>query len=91
MAIQFARIEYGSRSSGANACRKAAYNARESIKCERTGQVFSFKHRTDNIFHAVLLPEGVDPKFKDSAWRTLNLPHDWAVELPFVNVSSFES
>lgn len=32
----------------------------------------------------------IDPKFKDSAWRTLNLPHDWAVELPFVNVSSFE-
>ena len=24
--------------------------------------------------------------FNDSTWRTLNLPHDWAVELPFVNV-----
>ncbi len=24
-------------------------------------------------------------KFDDSKWRTLNLPHDWAVELPFVN------
>lgn len=23
--------------------------------------------------------------FDDSHWRTLNLPHDWAVELPFVN------
>ena len=23
------------------------------------------------------------PAFDDSAWRTLNLPHDWAVELPF--------
>jgi beta-galactosidase len=23
-------------------------------------------------------------KFDDSTWRTLNLPHDWAVELPFV-------
>src|ERR1019366_9547499 len=23
--------------------------------------------------------------FDDSAWRTLNLPHDWAVELPFVH------
>src|ERR1700736_642254 len=23
-------------------------------------------------------------KFDDSQWRTLNLPHDWAVELPFV-------
>jgi beta-galactosidase len=32
----------------------------------------------------------IDPAFKDSTWRTLNLPHDWAVELPFVNSSSFE-
>jgi beta-galactosidase len=24
-------------------------------------------------------------KFDDSKWRTLNLPHDWAVELPFVH------
>lgn len=23
--------------------------------------------------------------FDDSKWRTVNLPHDWAVELPFVN------
>src|SRR5664279_1597952 len=26
----------------------------------------------------------IDPGFKDSSWRTLDLPHDWAVELPFV-------
>jgi beta-galactosidase len=24
-------------------------------------------------------------KFDDAKWRTLNLPHDWAVELPFVH------
>lgn len=24
-------------------------------------------------------------KFDDSKWRPINLPHDWAVELPFVN------
>jgi beta-galactosidase len=24
------------------------------------------------------------PGYDDSSWRTLNLPHDWAVELPFV-------
>jgi beta-galactosidase len=23
-------------------------------------------------------------KFDDSKWRALNLPHDWAIELPFV-------
>ncbi|HTM91163.1 MAG TPA: glycoside hydrolase family 2 TIM barrel-domain containing protein, partial [Flavisolibacter sp.] len=32
----------------------------------------------------------IDPKFNDSNWRTLNLPHDWAVELPFVNSKSFD-
>ncbi|PZX62843.1 beta-galactosidase GalA [Hydrotalea sandarakina] len=32
----------------------------------------------------------IDPKFNDSSWRTLNLPHDWAVELPFVNVNNFD-
>lgn len=26
----------------------------------------------------------IEPRFNDSTWRTLNLPHDWAVELPFV-------
>jgi beta-galactosidase len=30
---------------------------------------------------------GADPEFKDSAWRTINLPHDWAVELDFVNLN----
>ncbi len=29
-----------------------------------------------------------DVSFRDSSWRTLNLPHDWAVELPFVNSTS---
>ncbi|MDP9050175.1 MAG: DUF4982 domain-containing protein [Acidobacteriota bacterium] len=27
------------------------------------------------------------PRFDDSAWRKVDLPHDWAVELPFVNDS----
>jgi beta-galactosidase len=29
-------------------------------------------------------------KFNDSSWRTLQLPHDWAVELPFENSASFD-
>jgi len=29
----------------------------------------------------------IDPRYIDSSWRTLNLPHDWAVELPFANVN----
>lgn len=32
----------------------------------------------------------IDPKFNDSNWRLLNLPHDWAVELPFVNLNNFD-
>lgn len=27
----------------------------------------------------------IAPKFNDSAWRNVQLPHDWAVELPFIN------
>ncbi len=30
-------------------------------------------------------------KFDDSKWRSLNLPHDWAVELPFVRDESLQS
>lgn len=26
-----------------------------------------------------------NPDFDDSSWRTIDLPHDWAVELPFEN------
>ena len=30
-------------------------------------------------------------KFDDSKWRPLNLPHDWAVELPFVRDDELQS
>jgi len=30
-------------------------------------------------------------KFDDSKWRRLNLPHDWAVELPFVHDDGLQS
>jgi beta-galactosidase len=30
-------------------------------------------------------------KFDDSKWRALNLPHDWAVELPFVHDDALQS
>ncbi len=29
-------------------------------------------------------------KFNDTSWRTLNLPHDWAVEFPFVNSPNYD-
>jgi len=67
MAIQFARCEYVSRSKGGNVCRKAAYNQRTEIRCERTGELFSFKERSAPAHHEILLPESVHEKFKDSA------------------------
>ncbi|MEO5564821.1 MAG: beta-galactosidase GalA [Chitinophagaceae bacterium] len=32
----------------------------------------------------------IDARFTDTTWRTLDLPHDWAVELPFENSASFD-
>ncbi|MGV3527767.1 MAG: beta-galactosidase GalA [Flavisolibacter sp.] len=32
----------------------------------------------------------IDPKLNDSSWRSLNVPHDWAVELPFVESKNFD-
>lgn len=32
----------------------------------------------------------IDARFNDTPWRTLDLPHDWAVELPFANTPSFD-
>ena len=31
----------------------------------------------------------IDSRFNDSSWRTVNLPHDWVVELPFADVNDF--
>ena len=72
MAIAFARARYLSRSSGGNAVRSAAYNAREKIEAERTGEVFSFKGRDAPEHHEVLLPEGADARLADAAvlWNT---------------------
>ena len=67
MAIAFARARYLSRSSGGNAVRSAAYNAREAITAERTGELFHFRHRDAPEHHAVLLPEGADARLADSA------------------------
>ena len=32
----------------------------------------------------------IDPKFIDTTWTNIDLPHDWAVALPFVNVDNFD-
>jgi Ti-type conjugative transfer relaxase TraA len=66
MAIQFARARYISRSSGGSAIRSAAYNGRTAITAERTGELFSFRHRDAPEHHAVLLPEGAAERFQVS-------------------------
>jgi beta-galactosidase len=44
-----------------------------------------FNYRTVGIFVKSGKATGtaIAPDFNDSSWRTLSLPHDWAVELPF--------
>ena len=65
MAIQFARVQRVSRSSGKNACCKGAYNARSIITDEKTNITYNFSNRPDNVYHKILLPEHVDQRFKN--------------------------
>jgi Ti-type conjugative transfer relaxase TraA len=63
LAIEFARARYISRNSGGSAVRSAAYNGRDEIEAERTGEVFYFRHRDAPEYHTVLLPEGAATRF----------------------------
>jgi Ti-type conjugative transfer relaxase TraA len=67
MAIQFARIEIVGRSSGGNACCKGAYNARTIVKDVNTNVIYNFQNKGDNVYHEIMLPEGVDQKYKSVA------------------------
>jgi Ti-type conjugative transfer relaxase TraA len=58
MAIAFARARYLSRITGGNSVRSAAYNARDKIRAERTGEIFYFRNRGAPEHHEVLLPNG---------------------------------
>lgn len=51
-----------------------------------------FNFKVANIFSKTGKAEGtaIDPKFDDKDWRSLDLPHDWAVELPFENSPNFD-
>jgi beta-galactosidase len=44
--------------------------------------IFAKSGKTENT--------AISSRFNDSSWRTLDLPHDWAVELPFENSSNFD-
>ena len=39
-----------------------------------------------NVFETTV----VNPKFIDTTWRKINVPHDWVVELPFVKSTTHE-
>jgi len=69
VAIAFARAEYKSRSTGGNAVRSAAYNGRDRLADERTGERFDFRgHRKPgDIALGVMLPEGAPAEFADPA------------------------
>ncbi len=51
-----------------------------------------FNYTIANIFSKSGKAEqtAIDAKFNDSSWRNLDLPHDWAVELPFVESKNFD-
>src|SRR3984957_18228682 len=47
--------------------------------------VFGKLRREGTFAKAGRVDGPASPRFDDSAWRKVELPHDWAVELPFVN------
>lgn len=51
-----------------------------------------FNYSVANIFSKSGKAEttAIDTKFDDSKWQLLNLPHDWAVDLPFVESENFD-
>lgn len=51
-----------------------------------------FNYTISNIYSksGAAVRTAIDPKFDDSKWRKLDLPHDWAVELPFVYKDNFD-
>ncbi len=44
---------------------------------------FNFGTNDHTFFKTNLVSPVAQPNFNDHAWRLLDLPHDWAVELPF--------
>jgi beta-galactosidase len=51
-----------------------------------------FNYSIANIFSKSGKAEktAIDKKFDDAEWRVLNIPHDWAIELPFVKSENFD-
>ncbi len=54
-------------------------NTAESINKSRREIDFGF----DWKFHKGDLKQAINPRYDDSGWRRLNLPHDWSIEGPY--------
>jgi beta-galactosidase len=84
-----------------NAAANAQVNMRKRINFDEDWR-FHFGHAADPVkdFNFRIAPifaksgnttnTALGVKFNDSSWRQLDLPHDWAVELPFVNSPNFD-
>lgn len=71
-----------------------ASSAREAIcldkewkfhKGHAVNNSYDFNYRGSRLYGKTAENYGtcINPKFDDSGWEVVNLPHDWAVELPF--------
>ncbi len=51
-----------------------------------------FNYSTATIFSksGAAVNTAIDSKFIDTTWTSVNLPHDWAVDLPFQNSDNFD-
>ena len=51
-----------------------------------------FNYSTTTIFSksSAAVNTAIDPKFVDTTWTSINVPHDWAVELPFEKSTNFD-
>jgi beta-galactosidase len=89
--------------TGSTVVRSQAAVGRERILLDG-GWRFAFGHtydvakdfgysRGEPFAKAGSAPGALSARFDDSAWRQIDLPHDWVVELPFVDgkVSNLES
>lgn len=70
MAIGFARVEFVKRSSGKNACAKAAYNSRSEIEFQGNlnaePKTYSWSTPNSLAFHDILIPKHVHARYKDA-------------------------
>ena len=57
MAIQYIKENFITRSKGHNALKAVAYRANARLYCERTGETFDFRKKSDCVYAGILLPE----------------------------------